>query len=90
MKICRQKEINEVIEARVTELLELIAADFRKSNFQSDLKFGVVLAGGGALQTGIEQMKCFPVPGHFRHFQPVLALEPCPRGADQAHILQLP
>ena len=55
MKICRQKEINEVIEARVTELLELIAADFRKSNFQSDLKFGVVLAGGGALQTGIEQ-----------------------------------
>lgn len=55
MKICRQKEINEVIEARVTELLELIASDFRKSNFQSDLKFGVVLAGGGALQTGIEQ-----------------------------------
>ena len=25
------------------------------SNFQNELKFGIVIAGGGALQTGIEQ-----------------------------------
>ena len=54
-KICRQRDINAAIEARVITVLEMIAADFCRSNFQNELKFGIVIAGGGALQTGIEQ-----------------------------------
>lgn len=54
-KICRQSDINHVIEARVNSIFETIAADFHKSNFFKELKFGVVLAGGGAMQLGIEQ-----------------------------------
>lgn len=53
-KTYRQHEINEVIEARVIWLLKTIAADFHKSN-TNELKFGIVLAGGGAQQLGIEQ-----------------------------------
>lgn len=54
-KICRQSDINQVIEARVNALLETVAADFHKSNFYKELKFGIVLTGGGAQQLGIEQ-----------------------------------
>lgn len=53
-RICSYKEINETLDARVYEILSTIAKDFQNFYSLDELKYGIVLTGGGAQQTGLD------------------------------------
>ncbi|WP_186646392.1 cell division protein FtsA [Fluviispira vulneris] len=48
-----RKEINQVIEPRVREILQTVYADLRRSRLIARTSKGIVLSGGGALLSGM-------------------------------------
>lgn len=71
-----QKKLVKVIEARASEILDLIAKELKKINRQGKLPAGVVLTGGGAKMAGIVELtkKSLKLPcriGTPRDFNPV-------------------
>jgi len=43
-----EHELSRYVEARVVEILQLIAREIHRANIQNQLTYGVVLTGGGA------------------------------------------
>ena len=55
-KIKTQKEISQIIEARMNEIFHLIKNEIRKSGHSNDLTFGIVLTGGGSKLKNINEL----------------------------------
>lgn len=64
IKTISKKLYNEIIEARMTEIFQLIATQVEQSGNTAMLPAGVVITGGGALLPGITKIakKVFGVP----------------------------
>jgi cell division protein FtsA len=55
-KTISKKLFNEITEARMTEIFELVKTQITQSGNESELPAGVVITGGGALLPGITKM----------------------------------
>lgn len=55
-ELITQHDLTEVIEARCSELFQMAKRELVRSGFWERLPAGVVLTGGGALLSGIEQL----------------------------------
>ena len=68
--------VTRIIEARVTEIFEIIKAEIKKADFfnPSEIASGVVLTGGTARLEGLDQVaeKVLGLPVRFADFQPGL------------------
>ena len=51
-----RSDLNAIIEARMSEIFEMVAAEIKKSGQQGSLAGGAVLVGGGALMPGVAEL----------------------------------
>ena len=51
-----QKELEEIIEARVSEVFDFVSKELKKISKQELLPAGIVLTGGGSMLPGIKEM----------------------------------
>jgi cell division protein FtsA len=56
MEMVPRRLLYEIIDARLNEIFSLIALEIKKANLTGKLPAGVVIAGGGALTSGIEKV----------------------------------
>ncbi len=52
-KEIRKSILSKIIQARVEEILEIVAIEVKRSGYSSEMSAGVVLTGGGSLLDGI-------------------------------------
>lgn len=52
-KEIKRSILTQIIQARVEEILEIVAIEIKRSGYASELSAGVVFTGGGALLSGI-------------------------------------
>jgi len=52
-KEIKKSILSKIIQARVEEILEIVAIEVKRSGYASEMSAGVVLTGGGALLNGI-------------------------------------
>ncbi|MDG5767389.1 cell division protein FtsA [Balneolales bacterium ANBcel1] len=52
-KEIRKSTLSKIIQARVEEILEIVAIEVKRSGYASEMSAGVVLTGGGSLLDGI-------------------------------------
>ena len=64
VKTISRRQFNEIVEARITEIFELVAENIESAGYEFQLPAGVVLTGGTALIPGVTSIakKVFKVP----------------------------
>jgi cell division protein FtsA len=55
-KEIKKSVLSKIIQARMEEILEIVAIEIKRSGFASQLSAGVVITGGGSLLKGVPQL----------------------------------
>ncbi|MCL2501877.1 MAG: cell division protein FtsA [Bacteroidales bacterium] len=72
------KTLANIIEARVSEIMDAVLYEIQNSGYADKLQAGMVLTGGGALLTHLPQYVCFKTGLDARIAKPLLDTDSCP------------